>query len=50
MFDSIEYVRGDDRNGRLRNLIDLKRELDALVAKYGGTTPDAAETNKNTWR
>ena len=32
---ALEYVRGDDGSGRLRNLMDLKRELDSLVAKYG---------------
>ena len=32
---SLEYVRGDDDSGRLKNLADLKRELDALVTKYG---------------
>jgi len=31
---TLEYVRGDDGSGRLRNLADLKRELDVLVAKY----------------
>ena len=34
---SLEYIRADDGSGRLKTLHDLKRELDALVEKYGGT-------------
>lgn len=32
---TVEYIRGDDNSGRLRNLTDLKHELNKLVAKYG---------------
>ena len=42
---SVEYVRGDGqggygdhRNAELKNLADLKRELDSLVAKYGNAS------------
>jgi hypothetical protein len=45
-FDSVEYVRGDDRSGRLRSLTDLKLELDALVTKYGGANPDTCPQDR----